>query len=104
MFLDFQSCENSLQRLLFIEEVHAQDKVVNQVKMPLKTINKLDLSCKASLAAILVTFHQNSCKKIGQKACLNITQVEEQVAAEIGATLGCELSTRYYFCRFALSG
>ena len=67
--------------------------MLNHVKIPLEPINKLDLSCKASLAAILVTFHQNSCKKIGQKACLNITQVAEQVAAEIGATLGCELST-----------
>ena len=56
----------------------------NQVKIPFKPINKLDLSCKASFVAILVCFHQNSRRKMGQKACVNIVQVEEKVATKIG--------------------
>ena len=50
-------------------------KVLNHVKILLEPINKLDLSCKASLATFLVCFYRNSYRKMGQKACVNKAQV-----------------------------
>ena len=63
--------------------IHAKDKVLSYVKILLEPINKLDLSCKTSLATFLVCFHRNSCRKMGQKTCMNKAQVVEQVAATI---------------------
>ena len=81
------------------------------VKSCLEPTNKLEMSCKASFVAVLGCFHRYSCRKMGQKVCVNKTHVAKQVAAEIEEYAISEYATsshvfmksRFHFCAFDTS-
>ena len=71
------------------------------VKSCLEPINKLEMSCKASFAAVLGCFHRYSCRKMGQKACVNKTQVaaeiQEYATREYATSSHVFMESRFHF-------